>query len=126
MTREGNKELSEKPRPERMEGGWGRRTEREKGGGGDRSGTGGSSSGIENRKRDTTCGFLVARLLKIKRVNGDLYQCKYSADECRFHHIASLKEITRSEAIADAPHEGLKLFKDTAKGADRGCSRGND
>ena len=72
-------------------------------------------------------GFIVARLLKIKRVSGDLYQCKYSADECRFHHIASLKEITRSEAIAAlayAPHEGLKLFKDTAKDADKGAFKG--
>ena len=75
----------------------------------------------EGRKGATIYGFLVALLLKIKQVSAGVFQCKFTADECRFRHIVSLKEVTRSEAasaLANTPHEGLKLLEDAAKDAE--------
>ena len=82
---------------------------------------------MEDRKGGAICGFLVAGLLKAKKVNGELFKCRFPADECRFRHIESLKEVTRSEAesaLANAPHGGLNKVKEAATNAEKGAYKG--
>ena len=94
----GDKGLPDKPRFDKDRG-RPRKTEKTgKEGVDERSGAGASRVGIEGHKTTAICGFLVAGLLKVKRSNGGAFGCRFTAEDCRFHHVASLKELTRSEA----------------------------
>ena len=123
----GDKWLTDKPRPDK-DGGWpGKMGRTVKEGRDERSGAGTSGVGSEGRKAKAICGFLVAGLLKVKRINGEVFQCRFKAEECRFRHVASLKELTRSEAmsaLADSPHDGLRLMKNTARDVEKGAFKG--
>ena len=93
----------------------------------ERLGAGASRVDIEGHKTTAICGFLIAGLLKVKRSNGGAFGCRFTAEECRFRHVASLKELTRSKAVsamADSPHDGLKWLKDAARDAERGTFKG--
>ena len=82
---------------------------------------------MEDRKGGALCGFFIAGLLKVKKVSGELFKCRFPANECRFPHIESLKEVTRSEAesaLANAPHGGLNKVKDAATHAEKGAYKG--
>ena len=125
---EGRRDCWRSRRPIGMGDGQEKRTEQGGGGEkGDRLGTSVPKGGVEDRKGGGICGFFIVGLLKIKKVNGEPFKCRFSADDCRLRHIKSLKEVTRSEtesALTNAPHEGLNKVTDAATNADKGVFKG--
>ena len=77
----------------------------------------------EGQKNTHIYYFQIAELLGAKDASGGPIQCKFSADECFSRHIASLKEITRSEArstLAEARNGAVKRAAEIALQAAKG------